>query len=210
TATGSQEIDVNDNDRAQVTFAGTADVTEGGPADATNVTASLALALTGTGTDGLDVSVSATLQADPDFTAGTVTWTPQDTPILPNPQVIPVTAVNDNLVEGTELKPATAIVTTTALNDVLGSANVTIHDNDTATISLNPAGITTIAEGGPSVGVPVKLTITAGSGGGGPLQLAYPLTVTLPRNADDTSGTFTFAANSADGATGSLSHTPVH
>src|SRR5262249_14808109 len=81
--------------------------------------------------------------------------------------------------------------------------------DDTATISVDPAGITTVTEGDGSVNVPVKLTITAGAGGSGPLQLAYPEGVTLPGNTHYTASPFTFPADSAHGAAWDLSVTAV-
>jgi hypothetical protein len=197
---------IHDNDKAVVTFAGAANVTEGGsPSDTQNVTATLTLVTSGSGSPSLAVPVSATLQNTNDYTAAPVTWPAGSPPFAT--QTITVTPANDNDVEGTETFTATPVVTTTAeLKQIVGGASVTITDTDSAVISPTTSAVT-VTEGGATANVTVKLAITAS--GSGPATLAYPVNVTLQAQPRYTATTYMFPAGAPDGATGTIVVTAV-
>jgi VCBS repeat-containing protein len=200
TAGTRQTINVADNDKAQLTYSGTADLTEG---DATPqvVTATLSLVTSGTGPVGLDTPVSATVTSPTnDFTAATVTWNPGDTP---GAKDIGVTVIDDRLVEQhVENLIGTLLPTSAAAAEATGAALVNVTDNDSANVAITSPGTTNVTEGGSSANVGVTLSLQ--SVGTGPIQLAVPISATLPGNADYTATPAMFAAGAADGATANV------
>src|SRR5262245_32147733 len=184
---GTQTIEVTDNDSATVTYAGAANATEGGATG--TLTATLSLITTGTGTAQLDTPVSATItSATNDFTTDTVTWNAGDTP---DARTITVTAEDDQLVEPlTENLTGTPAVTTAANFGSAGTAAVNVTDNDKATVSIT-GGTTAVTEGGSTKNVVATLTLN--TSGSGPAQLAVPISPNLPGNLDHTSTAASFA-----------------
>ena len=169
-ASTSQRIDVVDNDKARITYSGTANLTEGSLA-APIVTATLSLVTDGTGTIQLDTPVSATIGSPSnDFTATTVTWNAGD---APGAKDIGVTVINDRLVEqSVESLTANLVPTSAAVVDATGSATVDVNDNESASVTI-VGGTTTVTEGGSSANVAVTLSMTGT--GSGPLALAVPV-----------------------------------
>ncbi|HVK07871.1 MAG TPA: Calx-beta domain-containing protein, partial [Gemmataceae bacterium] len=195
---------ITDNDSAVVTYSGTAGVTEGGgPAD---VTATLSFNTTGTGAIGLDTPVSTTVtSATADFTAATATWAVGESGAKP----VAVTATDDRLVEAaTESLTGTISVTTLATVTTAGTAAVNVTDNDSATVVITTPGTTTVTEGG--AGQDVGVTLTLNALGTGPIELAVPLSATLPGNSDYAAAAATFNPGAASGATGNVTVTAVN
>jgi VCBS repeat-containing protein len=195
---------ITENDRAVVTFSGTANLAEGNATPGL-VTATLSLVTDGTGTAALDVPVSATVGSPTsDFTASTVTWAAGE---APSAKSIAVTVIDDRTVEQAAESLAGNLITNSAgLAEAAGSATVNVTDNDTAAVSI-AGGTTTVAEGGPAQSVVATLTLTAT--GTGPVQLGVPISVTLPGNADYTAAPATFNAGATSGATASIAVSAV-
>ena len=128
-----QTFTLLDNDSALVTYSGTAAVTEGG--GSADVTATLSLVTTGTGTIGLDTPVSTTItSATADFTAATATWAAGE---AAGAKPVAVTAIDDRQVEATvENLTGTLSVTTLANSATAGTAAVDVTDNDSAAVSI--------------------------------------------------------------------------
>jgi hypothetical protein len=198
-ASGSQTIEILENDRAVLTYSGTANVTEGSPVQGT-ITATLSFTTTGSGTPALATQVDATVGSPTnDFTASTVTWLPGDAPSAKNIEIL---AINDRTVEQTiEALTGTLLPTTSAVIEALGSATVNVTDNDSASVSI-AAGTTSVAEGGSSANVAVTLGLT--TSGTGTEQLGVNVTANLPGNADYLAAAANFAAGAANGATANI------
>jgi Bacterial Ig-like domain/Calx-beta domain len=206
-ASGTEPITVFDNDSATVSIAtGTTSVTEGG--GSSNVTVTLSLSTSGTvGTPQLAVPISVDLPSNPDFTAAAANFAAGSGD--GSTASVTVTAVDDLLVEAaTEsfLNLGLGIVGTNGANVTIGAASgsetVLVNDNDTATVTI-PTGASSATEGGATANLPVTLVLTASGSGGSP-QLAVPITVALPGNADYSTNQVTFGAGSTNGASDSL------
>jgi VCBS repeat-containing protein len=198
-ASTSQTIEVTDNDSASVaiTAPGTTSVAEGGASAGMGVT--LSLATDGTGTEQLDVEVSATLAGNADYAAsaavfgvGSVDGASAD---------VAVTAVDDRRVEQVSESFAGQALAATSVANVTasGSQVIEVTDNDSASVAITSPGTTSVTEGGASAGVGVTLDlITSGSG---IEQLDVAVSANLPGNSDYAASTALFAAGSVDGAT---------
>ena len=185
TASGVQQIDVTDNDSAQVAIpiAGSMTKVEG---QSENVVATLTLVTVGTvGSQGLDVSVAANLPGNADYTPTGVTFNPGD----PSGSTanISVLAVDDNLVEATEtFLNEPLIVTTTAQSSSVGTETIIITDNDTATFTIDDV---TVTEGGT-----ITFTVT----------LSNPIDIPVQIDVNYGGGTATGGGTDYDSATDSL------
>src|SRR5262245_39655544 len=174
TPSGSQQIDVTDNDTATVSIVGgTTTVVEGGATGTVTVT----LDLTANGAAGgtLASNVTATLPGNADYTATTVTFVAGVAADGATADIT-VTAVNDLLIEGPQSFPGQALSATGPATPS-GSEQIDVTDNDTATVSI-VGGTTTVAEGGATGTVTVTLDLTANGAAGG--TLASNVTATLP------------------------------
>ncbi len=198
---GTREIDVIDNDRAQLTFSGTANVTEGSSATQ-SISVTLALITSGTGPQQLDTSVSATVASPTnDFAATTVTWSGGGAPGM---QTIDIGAIDDQIVEQTiETMPGVLTPTTAASVEVLGSVTVNVTDNDSASVAITSPGTTSVTEGGSSANMGVTLTLNTTGTTGSPV-LGVPVSANLPGNADYGSTAATFNVGAVSGATANV------
>ena len=192
---------ITENDRAVITFSGTASLNEGN-ATPGFVNATLSLVTDGTGPAELEVPVSATIGSPTgDFTASTVTF---DTGESSGSQSMAVTVINDRSVEqAIESLSANLTPSSAAIVEAAGSALVSITENDTASVAITSPGTTSLTEGGSSANVGVSLNLL--TNGTGAIQLGVPISVNLPMtNADYTPVAATFAAGSVSGATANI------
>src|SRR5262245_20989610 len=203
----AHSLTITDNDSATVSVAaGTTTVAEGGGSQ--NVTATLTLNTTGSGTEGLDVAISANLPGNADYSATGVTFAVGS--VTGATANIAVTATDDRFVEAaTESHPGQALtITSTGGANVTasGSRTIDVTDNDSATVSI-AAGTTTVAEGGGSENIVATLTLT--TTGSGTEQLAVPVRPSRIGNADFTAVPANFAAGATNGATANIAISAV-
>jgi uncharacterized repeat protein (TIGR01451 family) len=138
---GARQIDVTDNDSATVgVAAGTTAVTEGGAA--ANLPVTLTLMTSGAGPSQLEVAVQANLPGNADYAAIAAAFAVAAMDgAMAN---IVVSAVDDQISEGTETFPGQALsATSTAMVTATGSRTIEVTDNDvdlrvTKTESVDP------------------------------------------------------------------------
>ena len=184
TAGTSQTIVVNDNDSATVSIpAGTTGLTEGGTPQ--NLTATLTLNTPGTGTQVLDVDVSADLAGNADYTSNGVTFAAGS--VTNDTQNLTLDAVDEPARggDGRDVRrPGPGLIhrTNGVAANATGTQTVTVADNDSASVAITSAGTsTTVTEGGATADVEVTLTLT--TNGLGSAALAVPVNATLPGNS---------------------------
>src|SRR5262245_25507707 len=148
-ASTSQTIVVSDNDSASVaiTAPGTTGVSEGG--GSANVGVTLTLDTSGTvGTAQLDVTVSANLPGNGDYTATAALF---DVGAVSGATAnVVVTAVNDrNVEQSTESFAGQSLSLTSAANaSASTSQTIVVSDNDSASVAITTPGTTGVSEGG--------------------------------------------------------------
>src|SRR5262249_43999734 len=134
---GTQTIAITDNDTATISIVdgATTVVAEGGPSQ--NVTATLTLNTSGSGPQILDVSITANLPGNLDYTAGAATFAAGS--LNGATQNVVVTAIDDQIVEPTETFAGQALAITSsgqAIVNATGAETVQVTDNDSATVSI--------------------------------------------------------------------------
>ncbi|WP_316801641.1 Calx-beta domain-containing protein [Pedobacter frigidisoli] len=202
---------INDNDAVTLVLTGPATVNENAG------TVTYTVTLTGTTGTTIQNAVSATTGvtagtatagSDYNFTAGTVTFAAGST--VGDTQTFTVSIVDDNVAEANETYTAFISNPTGVAN--LGNASVTttITDNDAVTVVLS--GPVTVAENAGAVTYTATLTGATGT----TIQNAVTVTTgvtagtaTLGNDYTFTSGTLTFPAGSAVGATQTFTVTIV-
>jgi Ca2+-binding RTX toxin-like protein len=201
----SNAVTIGDNDTATVTLSGTAETTEGGSTG--SLTATLTLQTTGTGAIQLATDITGiTLVSDADFSSDSVSFVSGDSDGAF--KTLTVTAINDQLVEGSEMLTGTlANTNSNASVSEAGSGAVNVTDNDTATVTLS--GTATTTEGGATGSLTATLTLQ--TSGMGTIQLATDITgITLASDADFSSDTASFLSGASDGATRTLTVTAAN
>jgi large repetitive protein len=206
---GVETVQVTDNDIAIVTIpTQTVFLAEGG--GSASVTATLTLSASGGagGVPQLTTPITVSLPVNSDFTANSITF-PAGSGNSATDNFI-VTAVDDQLVEATtEIFPNQTLTPTSSASVLVGGAlTVRVTDNDMATVAIN-SGSTTVTEGGGSVNVPVQIILQTSGVAGSVQQLAVPISVNLPGNADYTATPATFPIGTASGAIANISVSAV-
>ena len=208
-ASGSQTIEVTDNDSASVaiTAPGTTTVTEGASA---NVGVTLTLTTEGdVGAEQLDVAISANLPGNADYAAtaavfgvGAVSGATED---------VVVSAVNDRRVEQVLESFAGQVLSATSMANVSasGSQIIDVTDNDSASVVITTPGTTSVTEGGASANVGVTLTLTT-DGTVGTEELDVAVSANLLGNADYATAAALFGAGALSGATANVVVTAVN
>jgi fibronectin-binding autotransporter adhesin len=218
----SRTVTVDDNESATVSIGtATVGVTEGGAT--ANVPVTLDLTTDGTGTAGIDVTVSVGLTTNADFTDADASFTPGDGD--PQMQNIVLTAVNDRLLEtitenfaGQTLADLSTGGAAVSIAGGSGSYQVNVTDNENAEISVVYSDVN---EGG-GVQTVATVTLTIFSSGSGSIQLGDGIAITADvtdaggGSAVDTTDyatpgtqTVTFDSNAATGSMRTASLNPV-
>ncbi|MHC4879004.1 MAG: beta strand repeat-containing protein, partial [Planctomycetota bacterium] len=219
--TTTQDVDITDNETATVSISsGTDSVTEGG--GSVNVSATLMITASGTGTVGSDVTITADLPGSGDYSTTEATFGTGD--FTSDSQDIAVTADNDQDLEATtESIPGQNVSVTddggasVSVAGGSGSRQIDVTDDESATLAIEATSSADEQSGDQSVGT-VTLTIT-GSGSGG-FRLGDGITVsadvTDAMTGSATSGTdyaavgtqtITFDSNAATASTDSATLT---
>ncbi|MBI1312273.1 hypothetical protein GC176_13370, partial [bacterium] len=200
---GSRQVDVTDNESATVSIgSGTDSLTEdaGGTPSAT-VPVTLTITSSGTGTVGSDVTITAGLAGNSDYSNSDASFGTGD--FTSTMQNLTVTAINDNRLEAITESFAGQTLSVTGANgaDVTvdggsGSRQVDVADNESAIVSIGSA-TDTVTENGATANVTATLDIT--SDGTGTIGTDVTVSVGLTTNADFSDADASFAA-ATDGA----------
>ena len=154
-------------------------------------------------------TLSGTATKDTDYTAGTLTSITIPANTASGSGTLTLTPTDDVVVEGDEtiVIPGT---TTTQVGLTVSSATITLTDDDKSTTTpTNDTDSAELSISGPAAnvaeGANAEFTVTLSAAVDAPVQVAWsaPLGTDAAESADlgTTSGTVTFAANSAAGAT---------
>ena len=203
-ASGTETVQVTDNDSAIVTIpTQTVFLAEGGGSATIPATLTLSVSGGAGGVPQLAAPITVSLPDNPDYSVNSITFPAgSGNGATAN---FTLTAVDDQLVEATtEIFPNQTITPVSSASVFVGGAlTVRVADNDSATVAIN-SGSTTVLEGGPSVNLPVILVLNTSGVVGSASQLAVPISVSLPGNADYTATPATFLPGATNGATANI------
>jgi Ca2+-binding RTX toxin-like protein len=187
---------IDDNESATVSIsAGTDSLTEdAGGTPSSNISATLTITTSGTGTEGSDVVVTAGLAGNADYSNTDATFGTGD--FTSDSQDVTITAVNDNRLEATTetFASQTLSVTSGGTADVTvaggsGSRTVEVADNESATVSIGTA-TATVVENGSTANVPVTLDLTTDGTGTAGTDVTVSVGLTTNSEYGDTDATF--------------------
>ena len=158
------------------------------------VTARLVIISDGTGPEGSDVTITASLPGNSDYEASPAVFGPGEGMLFTSDVVL--TAINDQRLEEaveTFSDQALQIVSdggaNASISDTSGTRTVHVLDNERAEVSIAD-GTNTVTEDGDTSTVTATLTLI--TDGTGPAGSDVTIDVTLPGNADYTASTASF------------------